>query len=322
MLVSVVIPAYNASNVISTALESLKNQTYKNIEILVVLDGCTDNTLEVCKTFQLKDNRIKIIEQENQGTYAARYNGIKNATGEYIMFLDSDDYLTQNSIEILTNVAKRTQSDLIRFRYERVENGETKNFQDEYFKGEKEITIQKSEFKDKVYPMFLNSYMLCSMTIDFVKKECVPNKNERKRMAWGEDLLFNLNCFDNIKNVTFLNETLYKYSPTENSITRTYNVDKLLKNLDDCQYVYLSLYDFAKKWGYDDNTLSKLRVRVVYEISTIIDKINKTGKDVSKEIKEILNTERYHSLVNNIYREKIDSSIPNYNIIINLITEI
>ena len=288
MLVSIIMPAYNAENVIDKAIESLESQTYSNIEILIVLDGCTDNTINICKRFMERDNRIKLIEQENQGTYFARYNGIAHAEGEYIMFLDSDDYLSQSAVQTLVEVVSRTKSDVIRFRYERIQDGKTKYFQDKYFENSDEVTIEKNQFKEKVYPMFLDGYMLSTIWANFIKKDVIPDKEDSK-IVWGEDLLINLKLFDNIKNATFINSPLYKYCTNGESVTRTYNIEKLLKYLKDANYVYIKLYDYAVKWGYGEDTLQKLKKRIDYEFSTIIDKINKSGEDYTEEINKILN---------------------------------
>lgn len=319
MLVSVIIPAFNAGNRIVKTLESMKNQTYSNMEILVVLDGCTDDTLEWCKKCQLQDERIKIIEQENQGVYAARYNGIKHANGEYLMFCDSDDYISENAVEKLVEVVERNKSDLVRFRYEKITNGETQYFQEEYFKNVSEMTIDKEEFKEKVYPFFLNSYMISSIWTNFVKRKYVPEKQTEERLSFAEDLLFNIDCFSKIERVTFVNEPFYKYCTTEGSITRTYDVAKLLNNLRAGLFVYLKLYEYALKWGYSEEILENLKIRILYELSTIIAKMNKSNENVDTQLNEIFANEKYQEFKEGIDKSKISSEIVNYDIIINLL---
>jgi len=319
MLVSIVIPSYNSGKKIVEALESVKAQTYSEIEVLVVLDGCTDDTKIWCEKCKGNDNRIKIIEQENQGTYNARYKGMENAKGEYVMFLDSDDYLRPNAVELLVNVANKTKTDLIRYRYERSADGVVKYAQDSYLSNEKEILVDKKDFKDKVYPMFLEGYMLASINVDFIKRICIPEKIAHRRMTFGEDLLFNINLFSKINNVTFFNEPLYGYCPNEKSITRTKDVTKLLKNLNDAQYVYLNLFDKALEWGFTGETIEKLKVRILYEFTTIIDKLNKTGANVKEEINNIFYNEKYKEFLKTIDKTKIDKNTENYELILELI---
>ena len=89
--ISIIIPAYNASKYITRTLDSICNQTYKNLEIIVVDDGSSDNTLEICKKQSEKDNRIKVYHKDNEGVTLARDMGISMATGELIGFIDADD---------------------------------------------------------------------------------------------------------------------------------------------------------------------------------------------------------------------------------------
>ena len=101
-LISIIIPIYNAEKYIERCINSLKNQTYKNIEIICINDGSTDNSLNILKRIAITDNRITIIEQENKGVSVARNKGIESAKGKYIMFLDADDWfeLTLSLIHI------------------------------------------------------------------------------------------------------------------------------------------------------------------------------------------------------------------------------
>ena len=319
MLVSIVIPSYNTSKAIVEALKSIKAQTYSEIEVLVVLDGCTDDTKMWCKKCKKADNRIRIIEQENQGTFNARYKGIENAKGDYVMFLDSDDYLKPGALEMLVNIVQKTKTDLIRYRYERIQNGVVKYAQDCYLSNEKEISIEKKDFKEKVYNMFLEGYMLNSVNVDFIKRTCIPEKMTHRRITFGEDLLFNLNLFSIIENVTFFNEPLYGYCPNEKSITRTKDVSKLLNNLNDAQYVYLELLDKALEWSFTGEALEKLKVRILYEFTTLIYKINKTGVDVKEEINNIFNNEKYKKFLKTIDKTKIKRNTKNYELIMQLL---
>ena len=110
--VSVVVPAYNVENYIEDCLKSLINQTLKEIEIIVVNDGSTDNTFEIINKYANLDFRIKVISQENQGISVTRNNGIKIAKGEYIGFVDSDDWVDENYFEELYNTAKKFDADI------------------------------------------------------------------------------------------------------------------------------------------------------------------------------------------------------------------
>lgn len=111
--VSIVLPAYNEEQYIIKAVESLSNQTYKNIEIICVNDGSTDKTLEILNKCSKNDNRIKIIDKKNEGVYKARIDGIEQASGKFLAFCDSDDYYELDAIEKLVNTFNNNSVDLV-----------------------------------------------------------------------------------------------------------------------------------------------------------------------------------------------------------------
>ncbi len=116
-LVSIVIPVYNMGNSLLNATKSILNQTYKNIEIILVDDGSKDNSFDVCKLLANADSRVVLIHTENQGSGPARNEGIKIARGEYIFFPDADDFLESEAIANCLNAALKTQADLVVFGF-------------------------------------------------------------------------------------------------------------------------------------------------------------------------------------------------------------
>ena len=105
ILISVIIPVYNAEEYIARALESVLNQTYEKLDIIVVDDGSDDNSLDICKRYAACDKRIKLLHKQNGGQASARTYGIKRACGDYITFLDADDYI---DVETYANIIKKT----------------------------------------------------------------------------------------------------------------------------------------------------------------------------------------------------------------------
>src|SRR5690625_1048731 len=101
ILVSIIIPVYNKEEYLEDCLESVINQSYEKIEIIIINDGSTDGSESIIKKWKNKDNRIKYMSQNNQGVAIARNNGIKVSKGDYIYFIDADDYLSLNAIETL-----------------------------------------------------------------------------------------------------------------------------------------------------------------------------------------------------------------------------
>ena len=112
-LVSVIIPVYNAHNSITKTLQSVINQTYTNLEIVVVNDGSTDDSLDIIKTYAAEDPRIVVFNKQNEGLVQARKSGIDIATGKYIQYLDSDDIMHEDAITRLVAKAEETQADMV-----------------------------------------------------------------------------------------------------------------------------------------------------------------------------------------------------------------
>lgn len=125
-LVSIIVPTYNVERYISECINSLINQTYSNIEIVCVDDGSLDNTFSILEQYQANDSRIKLIKQENQFAGVARNNGMKHASGKYLLFVDSDDFCERNMIEYLVNVAEENNSEIVVFDLFRYDDKEKK----------------------------------------------------------------------------------------------------------------------------------------------------------------------------------------------------
>ncbi|MCR5506573.1 MAG: glycosyltransferase, partial [bacterium] len=111
--ISVIIPVYNVELYLSQCLESIINQTYKNLEIILVNDGSKDSSIDICKAYVKKDKRIKYIYQKNMGLSASRNTGIKNATGDYIHFIDSDDYIPLDYYEKMISALGNSDADIV-----------------------------------------------------------------------------------------------------------------------------------------------------------------------------------------------------------------
>ena len=129
-MISVIVPVYNVEEYLEECLESIQQQTYTDIEVILVNDGSTDDSKEICERYCAKDNRFKLINQENQGLSEARNVGVRASTGEYIFFVDSDDVININVLEVLLPYMK-TDVDIVECRLTRnkemlIHNGTTK----------------------------------------------------------------------------------------------------------------------------------------------------------------------------------------------------
>lgn len=112
-LISIIVPVYNVEEYLVGCLDSLVQQTYGNIEVIIVNDGTTDTSEAIAKQYVLTDNRFRLINQENKGLSSARNTGLKQAIGDYVLYLDSDDALVENAIELLVNAVEEYQADVV-----------------------------------------------------------------------------------------------------------------------------------------------------------------------------------------------------------------
>jgi len=169
--ISIIIPVYNVSKYLKRCLDSVINQTYKNIEIIIVNDGSTDDSLKICESYQKKDKRIIIINQKNQGLSAARNKGLNIANGKYICFIDSDDYVFYDYVLYLYRLIKKDNYDFSSCNSIKIINN--KQF--------------KTNIKEKKY--ILNSKTALKMLFN--------NNNNFSQSAWGK--LYKKELFKNIK---------------------------------------------------------------------------------------------------------------------------
>jgi len=231
-LVSVVVPVYNVEQYIDRCIESIVNQTYRQLEIIMVDDGSTDGCPDICDKWALKDNRISVIHKTNAGLGMARNTGIDNAKGEYICFFDSDDYIELETIEKCISSAKDNGSDLVLFGFcDAFANGEIKPLP---------ITDSRSVYKNddilnRLLPdLLINSYGLdisaCAkmFRLDLIRNNGISFKSEREIIS--EDAFFIIELFKNVMVASIVPESLYYYYKSSGSLTRTYREDRQAKN--------------------------------------------------------------------------------------------
>ena len=137
-LISIIIPIYNVEKYLKKCIESVINQTYKNIEIILINDGSTDGSGKICDEYAIKDKRIKVSHNENGGVAVARNKGIKMSTGDYIVFVDSDDFISNEYCEKMLEAVLRNNADIAICKLH------------DFLDGEK-IQIEETEYSEQVY---------------------------------------------------------------------------------------------------------------------------------------------------------------------------
>ena len=242
--VSIIVPVYNVQEYLDRCINSLKNQSLTDIEIILVDDSSTDSSLEICKRASDEDFRIKVIHKENEGAGLARNEALKIATGEYIGFLDSDDYVEADMFKTLYEKAIKYNSDLVMSGVLFVdgnmfsEAGECvrKTYFDEdtHFETEEELKKLKIGIVGATPQDADDSKYGMSIWKNLFKNEIIKENNivfESEREILSEDAIFMIDYISCIDKATGINEAFYNYCRNEDSISKSYKKDRFEKSL-------------------------------------------------------------------------------------------
>jgi len=216
--VSIIVPVYNAENYLANCLQSIINQSYKNIEIILINDGSSDNSLEICEGFKKDDNRIKLFSIENSGVSTARNIGIEQATGDYITFADSDDWIELNTVEFIVNKAIETEVDIVVWSYFKNYVNDEKPLSllpggDQTFNSDKDILYLKSIYQfygqTKLGDTVSAGTTWCKLYKSGLIKE--NNIKFKKELTRSQDVIFCLEAFSKANIIKYYDTHLYHY---------------------------------------------------------------------------------------------------------------
>jgi len=234
MLISVVVPVYNMEKYIEQCVDSLLNQTYTNLEIILVDDGSKDSSGSMCDDYALKDSRIKVIHQKNAGLSAARNSGMDIATGDYIGFVDSDDWIEPDTYEILVKEiesATTPKPEIVRFNAFRGKDVlNPLPFKGEY-RGE---NLQKEVVLPTIGPDRLGGMFIMGVVWIFLyKKTFIDKHNLRFRIVKRfEDRLFTIATFLRTESILFIDAPLYHYRLVSDSMSNAYDPTRWERELE------------------------------------------------------------------------------------------
>lgn len=235
--VSVIVPVYNVEKYLSRCIESIINQTYKDLEIILVNDGSTDNSLKICNYYKNKDSRIKLIDKKNGGLSSARNAGMKIANGKYLIFVDSDDWILEKTIKELVSYAEKYNVDFVRFSpacagYENIPDGTPWEFPIErqiefgYYNKEK---IKKEIFDRLIITPKLTLGPIVSAVLSLYSSEFLFKNNIYfdENIRYSEDVMFNAKVVYNANSFYFLKDAYYYYYYyNSQSITKSFKKDR------------------------------------------------------------------------------------------------
>lgn len=282
--ISVVIPVYNVENELERCLESVLNQTFKNLEIILINDGSSDNSLEICKNYEVKYNNIKVFTQSNQGQSSARNRGIEQATGKYIGFVDSDDVIHLEMFEQLFEMLQKNDADVSAVQIQTVDDiTEIKENRENSKTNTKIEIVEKADLLiDYMYDGLNKKAGQYSAGRKLFKRELL----DEVRFLEGkinEDILFNYEVLENANRLVKTERVMYFYLQDSNSTMRRTLSEKEL----DLLYICDVLIDKAKK--KNNTELIKLaKMKKARSYFSLLAKIAYFGTNIPKrELSEI-----------------------------------
>ncbi|MCI9359616.1 MAG: glycosyltransferase family 2 protein [Hungatella sp.] len=219
--ISIIVPVYNNENCISRSVESLIKQSYSNLEILLIDDGSTDNSGRLCDKLESLDNRIRVFHMHNRGVSAARNSGLKLCTGEYVMFLDSDDFLELNACEEFYKAIKKYNVNIVRAMFNSIDKNGIPVVQ-EYCPNKDMLINVKLEYS------FQADYDYGAVWSTLYRKDILKDIFFDEDLYVGEDTLFFCKALMRTDEILILNQRLYNYMiQDESAFFGTINEKKL-----------------------------------------------------------------------------------------------
>lgn len=243
---SIVVPVYNSSKFLRKAVDSLLNQTYKNIEVILINDGSIDDSGEICDEYAQRDSRVKVLHKKNEGQGIARNIGIKMSTGIYLTFLDSDDYLDLKTYEYVVATTKKYNLDINRFCYSQFYEEtqikkistyvEPKIYEDNESIRQAALCIFSRPINNSEKDLNLGGSACCAI----YKRSLIINNNisfPNNKEFVCEDFLFNYYCLCKAERIGKSSSVLYYYRINPISTTHKPNLEIVKKCVHTCEYL-------------------------------------------------------------------------------------
>lgn len=293
-LVSIIIPIYNVEKYLKDSVRSATNQTYKNIEIILVDDGSPDNCPQICDELKKTDERIKVIHKKNGGLSDARNCGMKEAIGDYIFFLDSDDTMVKNAIEMCLNTALLKNADIVLSQcYNKImETNKTQEFR--YHFPEEDFNSNAKVFATNILVGKGRAWRVHGV---LYKSSVIFKHNCQFPLGrTSEDIIFNLQVYSYAEKIAYCSIPIINYLQREGSITNTFNKEFYNTIL----FIDNAVKNFFEKNNIDNNVAEKKRNSLFCRnVITYLFRIPRKNNGLCNSERKIL----YSSIVNN-YRFK------------------
>lgn len=304
-LISVIVPVYNVEKYLHQCIDSLLQQTYPNTEIILVDDGSKDNSGKICDEYAERYNNVIVVHKENAGLGMARNTGLEYITGKYVAFVDSDDWLSKDFLEVLHNNFISNNVDFCKSGFQQVKNNgiivSVTQYKNELFEGDR----AKKELLPRMVgssPSQHDSIEMCVWgglyNAEIIKSHGVRFPSERVLIS--EDLVFDIDYMQYANGACTVDAVCYNYRVNENSLTRSYRPDRYKA----CAYFYSEMEKKLKNYGYDNMTMLRLkRMFFIYAKMSIGQETSAISGLSSKQNRENIKAICNNSLLRNVIKD-------------------
>lgn len=255
-LVSIIVPVYNAESTLRRCIESILNQEYRDIELILVNDGSSDSSAEICDEYAEKDLRVKVIHKENTGVSDSRNVGIRMATGDYLQFVDADDWITSEATKLMVREATQNQCELVITDFYRVIGkrvAQKGSIKESGILTREELAENIMENPaDFYYGVLWNKLYRRDIVFEHqIKMD--------ERISWCEDFLFNLEYILHINRISILQVPTYYYLKNDGSlVSQSKNISKVVRT----KLRIFEFYNEFYKNVYDEKAYAKKRLGI------------------------------------------------------------
>lgn len=255
-MISVVIPVYNAAKYLQRCVASVLCQTYTDIECILVNDGSKDKSLQLCQSFAKKDSRIIVVNKENEGVDKTRFEGLKHASGEFVMFLDSDDWLEQDAVENLMRPMSQFEADVVVGQIRNVYHVVflyLRDWRQKSLKNANKLISYEEMMEDYYLSFFGINILPVSMCATLYRRSVINQAQlQPSGLGFGEDLAFNMKLMPYVQKYYMIDRVVYNYRRERWGASPKY-LDNWLKNArllfdSKMQQIKELHYDKAIKW--------------------------------------------------------------------------
>lgn len=292
--ISVIVPVYNVELCIARCVDSLLSQTFTDFELLLIDDGSPDNSGKICDEYAGKDSRIKVIHRLNSGAAAARNAGIKAAKGEYIGFVDSDDYVAENFLETLINTALKSRSSITMCNYFSL-HGKQENLHSHGFSDG--TVLSKNQIQEIIYDNIFsikNTDGYFQLWNKLFKRDLIAKNNITlyKDMSFGEDMLFVMECLKFADSIAFTENAGYYYEKTAGGLFSTYR----RSFIGDITRCYVALIEQTAPKNHTKEDLIPISYKYWNYINRHLEDIPKFEKHPFYQMRQVLKSKTVRSV--------------------------